>query len=310
MLKFFKNEQSKINAADEQLNNKSFDEIKVIGAGLPRTGTLSLKTALTQLYGGKCYHMMNVFGGKQEDINIWIRACKEEIPPEEWRQFFSERNYVCGVDFPFSMHYKQIMKAYPDAKVVLSVRDPKTWYTSVYTSIYQIGLLMEKHPTARWLVEQIDRRRPSAHQMIDVMDSKPLQGCKLSFKGAIEAGPQDTEQLFNDWVSEVKRSVPADRLLVHSAKEGWAPLCEFLGLPIPDGPYPRVNDAASIASMVNKLWWVNCILFYCLPTAVAVAAGCFYRADLAAGYDLAPLASTATVGVRSLVSAITTKLGF
>jgi len=108
----------------------------------------------------------------------------------------------------------------------------------------------------------------------------------------------------------VKRSVPADRLLVHSAKEGWAPLCEFLGLPIPDGPYPRVNDAASIASMVNKLWWVNCILFYCLPTAVAFAAGCFYRADLAAGYDLAPLASTATVGVRSLVSAITTKLGF
>ena len=89
-------------------------------------------------YPGKCYHMMNVFAGKQEDVDIWIRAFKEEvdsdkliipinifcpshlspqIPPEEWRQFFSERNFACGVDFPFSMHYKQLMKAYPDAKV-------------------------------------------------------------------------------------------------------------------------------------------------------------------------------------------------
>merc|ERR1719220_1874683 len=111
---------------------------------------------------------------------------------------------------------------------------------------------MEKHPTAKWLVEQIDRRRPSPHEMIDIMDSRPLQGCKVSFKGAIEGGPQDTEQLFNDWVAEVKRSVPADRLLVHSAKEGWAPLCNFLGLPIPEGSYPRVNDAASIASMATS----------------------------------------------------------
>ena len=89
--------------------------------------------------------MMNVFAGKQEDVDLWIRACKEEvsscptnfrlwtlfkshkemtsntfmqIPPEDWRKFFSDRNYVCGVDFPFSMHYKQLMKAYPDAKVV------------------------------------------------------------------------------------------------------------------------------------------------------------------------------------------------
>merc|ERR1712110_211436 len=137
MLKFFKNEQSKISAADEDLNAKKFDEIKVIGAGLPRTGTLSLKTALTQLYGGKCYHMMNVFAGKQEDVDIWIRAFKEEIPPEEWRQFFSDRNFACGVDFPFSMHYKQLMKAYPDAKVVLSVRDPRH------------GTPLSSHPSTR-----------------------------------------------------------------------------------------------------------------------------------------------------------------
>merc|ERR1712130_598936 len=309
MLKFFKNEHSKISAADEHLNEKKFDEIKVIGAGLPRTGTLSLKTALTQLYGGKCYHMMNVFSGKQEDVDIWIRAFKEEIPSEEWRKFFSERNYACGVDFPFSMHYKQLMKAYPDAKVVLSVRDPKTWYTSVFTSIYQIGLLMEKHPTAKWLVQQIDRRRPCTHDMIDIMDSRPLQGCKASFRGAIEGGPEESERLFNDWVAEVKRSVPADRLLVHSAKEGWTPLCNFLGLPIPEGSYPRVNDAASIASMVNKLWWVNCIIFYCLPTATAVAVGCFYRADLAVGYDLAPLSWSTLAAIKSLVSAGAAKFG-
>jgi len=91
--------------------------------------------------------------------------------------------------------------------------------------------------------------------------------------------------------------------------KGWTPLCNFLGLPIPEGSYPRVNDAASIASMVNKLWWVNCIIFYCLPTATAVAVGCFYRADLAVGYDLAPLSWSTLAAIKSLVSAGAAKFG-
>ena len=116
MLRFFKNEQTALKDADSKLEG-NFDEIAVIGAGLPRTGTLSLKAALTQLYGGKCYHMLNVFAGDQADVDLWLRAFREEVSAEEWREFFSSRNYACGVDFPFSFHYKQIMKAYPKAKV-------------------------------------------------------------------------------------------------------------------------------------------------------------------------------------------------
>ena len=121
--------------------------VKVIGAGLPRTGTLSLKTALAQLYSGKCYHMMDVLEGDQEDVDVWVKAAKGEMKPEDWREHFDRKNYRAGVDFPFSLFYQDIMTAYPDAKVVMSTRDPKTWYSSVYHSIWQVHLLMASHPS-------------------------------------------------------------------------------------------------------------------------------------------------------------------
>merc|ERR1719350_348407 len=199
------------------------------------------------------------------------------------------------------------MKAYPKAKVVLSVRDPKTWHHSVYSSIFQIGLLLERHPTARFLVDQLDRRRPNTTQMIAAMDSLKMAGCEVSFREAIEGGPAVAEKAFDDWVAEVRRSVPEDRLLVHSAKQGWPPLCQFLGLPVPDTPYPRVNDSASIQRMLGSLWWANCLIFYCLPTSLAVVAAYLYRADLAVGWDLAPLAASLHLSIKSALAVMMKK---
>ena len=95
-----------------------------------------------------------------------------------------------------------------------------------------------------------------------------------------QGGPEVAEKFFKDWDAEVRRVVPAEKLLVASAKEGWAPLCEFLGLPIPDNDYPRVNDTASIKRMIRNVWILNGVVFYVLPTSLAVGMYVF-RAELA-----------------------------
>ena len=276
---FFEKDHKNISKNIGNAETKSYG-LKVIGAGLPRTGTLSLKSALTQLYSGKCYHMMDVFAGDQEDINIWVKACKGQMKPQDWRDYFEKKNYITGVDFPFSLFYKDIAKAYPEAKVVLSVRDPKTWHGSVFNSIFQLGMLMEKNPTVPFLIRLLDGRNPGPNLMHSLLGERVPEGCEVSFRAAIEGGPEVAEKFFNDWEAEVRRSIPSDKLLVASAKEGWAPLCKFLQLPIPENPYPRVNDTASIQKMIRNIKIVNGIIFYVLP--VSFAFGLYvYRAEVA-----------------------------
>ena len=249
--------------------------VKVIGAGLPRTGTLSLKTALAQLCSGKCYHMMDVLEGDQEDVDVWVKAAKGEMKPEDWRKYFDRKNYRAGVDFPFSLFYQDIMTAYPDAKVVMSTRDPKTWYSSVYHSIWQVHLLMASHPSIPLFLQLLDRRRPSPHDMHNIIGSIVPKGCDVSFKEAIEGGPAVAEKFFTDWEAEVSRVVPEEKLLVTTAAEGWSPLCKFLGLPIPETDYPRVNDTASIQRMIRNIKIFNNIVIFVIPTTIAVSAYVF-----------------------------------
>ena len=267
-------------ARDVDLTTKS-GGIKVIGAGLPRTGTLSLKAALTQLYSGKCYHMMDVFMGDQEDVEVWVKAARGEMKPQDWRNFFEKKNYVTGVDFPFSLFYKDIMAAYPDAKVVLSTRDPKTWHSSVYNSIFQMGLLIRDHPTVSLLMKMLDWRRPHPSDMHVFIGGIVPHGCDVGFEKAIEGGPEVAEKFFQDWEAEVRRAVPKEKLLVASAKEGWAPLCKFLGVPIPENDYPRVNDTAAIQSMTRNIKMMNTMVFYVLPITIGVSVYVFHG-DLAA----------------------------
>ena len=266
-------------ARDGDLTTKS-EGIKVIGAGLPRTGTLSLKAALTQLYSGKCYHMMDVFMGDQEDVEVWVKAARGEMKPQDWRNFFERKNYVTGVDFPFALFYKDIMAAYPEAKVVLSTRDPKTWHSSVYNSIFQMGMLIRNHRTVSLLMKMLDWRRPSPDVMHAAIAGLVPQGCDVGFEKAIESGPAVAEKFFQDWEAEVRRVVPKEKLLVASAKEGWAPLCKFLGVPVPENDYPRVNDTAAIQRTIRNIKIMNAMVFYVLPVTIGVSLY-VYREDLA-----------------------------
>eukprot|EP00092_Neocalanus_flemingeri_P058993 GFUD01070421.1.p1 GENE.GFUD01070421.1~~GFUD01070421.1.p1 ORF type:complete len:306 (+),score=77.08 GFUD01070421.1:149-1066(+) len=281
MFHFFDTDHRQALSKDKQTSYNQSDGIKVIGAGLPRTGTLSLKTALTQLYSGKCYHGVDVFAGDQEDVDVWMKAARREMKPEDWREYFGKKStYVAGVDFPFSLFYKDIMAAYPDAKVVLSTRESSTWFHSVYNSVYQIDILMKDYPTVPLLLGMLDRRKPAAMEMFKIIGEIVPSGGEVCFREAMEGGPNVAEKFFTDWEAEVRRSVPSDRLLVASAKEGWAPLCKFVGLPAPENDYPRVNDRASIKMLLWNLWIINGLVFYVLPPSIAVA-GYVYRSEIA-----------------------------
>jgi hypothetical protein len=192
--------------------------LRVVGAGLPRTATRSLKDALELLLGGRCYHMAEVFE-HLDDVSTWQAAIRgDDI---DWRAF--PPNCVAAVDWPASAFWRELADANPDAVILLSTRDSAAkWWESADQTIF---------PVLRKPVEQ--------------PENEGWQQMALALT-AREIGPDwdDAEraQAFYERHNEqVRHEVPADRLLELQAQDGWEPLCEALGLPVPDEPFPRVN---------------------------------------------------------------------
>ena len=197
--------------------------IKVIGAGFGRTGTLSLKMALETLGFDKCYHMMEVFG-HPEHLEVWSAGHRGESV--DWDELFE--GYQASVDWPSCNLWREQMARYPEAKVVLSIRDPESWYTSIMATIYE-----------------------SSRRALESTDSQTQQGGKwaheIIWDPIFDRRMEDKDhciKVFLKHQETVKEEVPADRLLVFQASDGWVPLCEFLNLPVPAEGYPRVNTTA------------------------------------------------------------------
>ena len=208
--------------------------LQVIGAGLGRTGTLSLKGALEELGFGPCYHMIELLT-HPEQISYWEAASRRETV--EWDTLFE--GYRSAVDYPAARYYRELMEQYPDAKVILTLRDPEGWWESARETIYQAG-------------------RPAPGQEGGPPPQMPFPGdpqlfarifsmvqrdvWEKDFGGRFEDREHAIE-VFNRHTAAVRERVPADRLLVYQVREGWEPLCRFLGVPIPEGkPFPRLND--------------------------------------------------------------------
>jgi hypothetical protein len=209
--------------------------LKVIGAGLGRTGTLSLKMALEALGFSRCYHMTEVIAHR-EHIEQWDAAGRGE--PVDWESLF--RGYQATVDWPGCNFYRDYLRLYPDAKVILTVRDPDRWYESARQTIYQVRFAFP-----RWFRAVYPRMR----RLMRMLDRLIWVGM---FHGRFEDKAHAIE-VFNRHNAEVKRVVPPDRLLVYEVKEGWAPLCAFLGVPVPEGkPFPHVNDAEEFRSWIRR----------------------------------------------------------
>jgi len=210
--------------------------LQVIGAGFGRTGTASLKAALETLGYGRCYHMFE-FMEHPEHARYWDAASRDR--PVAWDELFE--GYRATVDWPGCTFYRELMAAYPDAKVVLSVRDPERWFESASKTIFTAprggpGLLFQLLTTPRmWRSVRVVRRILS----------------KRTFRGG-EGDKAHTIGVFNAYIEEVKRTVPPERLLVYEVGQGWRPLCDFLGVPVPAQAFPHVNDTDTFQENMRR----------------------------------------------------------
>lgn len=198
--------------------------LRVIGAGLGRTGTLSLKAALEQLGFGPCYHMMEVLMHPDREQRIASWDAIAAGGPADWDGVFA--GYHATVDWPACNYYRELMALYPDAKVILSRRtDAETWFRSTQETIFR------EHMASPQFTRRIigDIVGPDRHD-----------------PGAVIAA-------YERHNAEVISTVPAERLLVYTAGDGWGPLCTFLGVPEPATPYPHSNTTSQFQAMTKGI---------------------------------------------------------
>jgi sulfotransferase family protein len=204
--------------------------MKLIGAGLPRTATSSQKLAMDVLGVTPCYHMQNVFADLDE-VPRWCAALED---PDALRDLLDDTESV--IDWPGSYFWRELMDLYPEAKVLLSVRDGRSWARSMQSTIwgmlYGDGLL--RHITevhcdvdARW--------RDYIEMMRSMWETSGISGPGMSLGEMARACERHTEQVID--------AVPSDRLLVWQITDGWEPLCDFLDLEVPDVPFPHINES-------------------------------------------------------------------
>ncbi|MFC7340493.1 sulfotransferase family protein [Saccharopolyspora griseoalba] len=205
--------------------------VKIIGAGFGRTGTASLKAALEHLGYGPCYHMFEVIA-QPERARDWWRALDGEV--SDWETVLG--GYQSTVDWPGCAFWRELVDFYPDAKVLLTVRDPDKWYDSVHSTIYQF---VQEEPGDDAFGRLL---RPTIDRMI--------------WNGAFDGRFDDRAhaiEVFEKHNAAVRAVVPADRLLTYRIGEGWQRLCEFLDVPVPDCEFPHVNDSGSIRELVQQV---------------------------------------------------------
>lgn len=197
--------------------------LKVIGSGLGRTGTMSLKLALEQLGLGPCHHMVEVFM-HPESVPLWVEAGHGR---GNWERIFD--GYSSVVDHPGCRFWRELMALYPEAKVIHTVRDANKWFDSTQATIFAPGSGTDNPP------------EPMKDFFAMVMEE--YQGRQHEREYMVEHFQRHTD--------DVLATVPPERLLVFEASQGWEPLCAFLGVPVPDTPYPRENSTADFQSRVR-----------------------------------------------------------
>ena len=198
---------------------------------MPRTATLTQKMALEMLGLGPCYHMVDVLADL-EQAPLWERALDGDGP---WEEIFA--GYQSTVDWPGGYFYRELIDVYPDAKVLLSVRDPQAWEASMRQTVWAVR---HGESLIRLLSSAQAHVNPQWQGFIKMIDRLVWEG-----KGTFASGHETAEELIGRMErhnEEVRRNVPSERLLVWTATEGWEPLCEFLELPVPDTPFPHIND--------------------------------------------------------------------
>lgn len=219
--------------------------VKVIGAGFPRTGTSSMKAALEQLGFGPCHHMFEIFGNPDQ-IGRWLQAANtigsDGPSPSTIDWDWVLEGYDSAVDWPAGAFWRELADAYPDARILLTVRDPERWYTSMQNTIFSNFGAGDLPPA---IAPIIGKFLPVFGAIVGRM-----------FAIRITDGPPnraDAIRMYEQHAETVRQTIPSDRLLVHEASDGWEPLCEFLGVDRPAEPYPHLNDSATLQDVMRQL---------------------------------------------------------
>jgi Sulfotransferase domain len=187
--------------------------LRVIGPGLGRTGTYSLKLALERLLGGRCHHMAEVLADRERQLPRWAPVLRGE--PVDWEAVFA--GFVAQVDFPGAAFWREISDAFPEALVVLSTRPAEDWYRSAASTIFRLD---------------------------DDHGSSPFRDLWEEWFGDRSDDRAAMIAAYERHYAAVRGAIPADRLLEWTVADGWAPLCDRLGLPVPDEPFPWTNTTA------------------------------------------------------------------
>lgn len=217
--------------------------LQVIGSGLGRTGTYSLKLALEQLGFNKCYHMAELF---QHTEGVVQFENAESNKPVDWDKLFD--GYTSAVDYPVARYYKQLMQKYPQAKIIHTIRDEESWYQSASKTI-------------------IWASKPSVGRILKLMIKLPFspvlrkQMAVLKFNGKLidrEFGSdyKNKESViahYRQHNEEVMKTVPPERLLVYNVRDGWEPLCKFLNVPVPTQPFPKTNSRDEFIGRIKNI---------------------------------------------------------
>ncbi|MCG6933695.1 MAG: hypothetical protein LJE57_08645 [Gallionella sp.] len=202
--------------------------ISVIGAGVGRTGTYSLKLAINQLGFGPCHHMEEVLFNMPVQVPLWSAAVSGR---PDWQKVYS--GYKSAVDWPTAGFYRELHAAYPTAKFVLTHRSPESWADSFGETIYKLLAGKDQLPPEMkdWLA------------MGEGVIAKTGFPAGLNRDGLIKA--------FKTHNDAVQNAIPAKQLLVYEVKDGWGPLCEFLGKPVPSDPFPRTNGRSEFWDRIS-----------------------------------------------------------
>jgi hypothetical protein len=200
--------------------------LKVIGAGLGRTGTMSLKFALEHISYGPCYHMIEFMAHIPRDLPRWLDVIDRR---PDWDAVFD--GYASSVDYPGCTYWRELVAKWPEAKVILTTRDPDSWFESANETVLssRMRAMLAKTPIERFMNATVNQ----------------------DFGERIDDRTFMTDY-FRRWNEAVIAEVPADRLLVFQAKDGWQPLCDFLGVPVPAEPYPRVNSREAMNQRISQ----------------------------------------------------------
>jgi Sulfotransferase domain len=214
--------------------------LEIIGTGFGRTGTMSTYLALKQL-GFPCYHMFEVIENEanKTHLDFWRKVANSPAGSQhDWEQVFA--GYRASVDNPACCVWRELMIAYPDAKLLMTLH-PKgadAWYESTIDTIY--------FTESMWQFRFLALVTPFARKMGDMCH-------KLIWQRAHRGTMNDRAKaiaFYHQHLEEVKAAVPPERLLVFSVDQGWEPLCAFLGVPVPKEPFPNVNDRAAIKKTI------------------------------------------------------------